>query len=135
LSQELKHNTPFFLAVVTGGEVKRSIDAATITSQAAAIDRLTFEQYDTRWSPLLLMAVTEINAPHPYIRWIPLDPNHDATIRIECEAPKQQQPILCPGLKEPCALTSYCYLGSFLAISSLSAPECQNLIFLLSPCW
>ena len=27
----------------------------------------------------------------------PLDPNHDATMRIEGEAPKQQQPILFPG--------------------------------------
>ena len=29
----------------------------------------------------------------------PLDPNHDATMRIEGEAPKQQQPILFPGAK------------------------------------
>jgi len=29
----------------------------------------------------------------------PLDPNHDATMRIEGEAPKQQQPILFPGTK------------------------------------
>jgi hypothetical protein len=27
----------------------------------------------------------------------PLDPNHDATMRIEGGAPKQQQPILFPG--------------------------------------
>lgn len=27
----------------------------------------------------------------------PLDPNHDATMRIEGEAPKQQQPILFLG--------------------------------------
>jgi hypothetical protein len=27
----------------------------------------------------------------------PLDPIHDATMRIEGEAPKQQQPILFPG--------------------------------------
>jgi hypothetical protein len=29
----------------------------------------------------------------------PLDPNHDATMRIEGEAPKQQQPILFPGIE------------------------------------
>jgi hypothetical protein len=48
-----------------------------------------------------------------------LDPNHDATMRIEGEAPKQQQPILFPGAKtmggRRAAATSDRFLGRFVA--------------------
>jgi hypothetical protein len=47
-------------------------------------------QYDTRRSPLPLAGDLTIIAPHPYIRWIQSNPNHDATIRIGSEAPKQR---------------------------------------------
>jgi hypothetical protein len=43
----------------------------------------------------------------------PLDPNHDATMRIEGEAPKQQQPILFPGAKNHGGTAGCRYLGSF----------------------
>lgn len=43
----------------------------------------------------------------------PLDPNHDATMRIEGEAPKQQQPILFPGAETMGGTAGYRYLGSF----------------------
>jgi hypothetical protein len=55
-----------------------------------------------------------IIAPHPYIRWIPLNPNHDATMRIGSEAPKQRRPFSISALK-PWEPAGNRYLGSFLA--------------------
>lgn len=61
----------------------------------------------------------------------PLDPNHDATMRIEGEAPKQQQPILFPGAKTMGGRRAAATSDRFLAVSSLCAPRCQNLVFIL----
>jgi hypothetical protein len=63
----------------------------------------------------------------------PLDPNHDATMRIEGEAPKQQQPILFPGAETMGGRRATATSDRFLAVSSLFAPRCQNLVFLLPP--
>src|ERR1700721_1625740 len=61
----------------------------------------------------------------------PLDPNHDATMRIEGEAPKQQQPILFPGAEPMGGRRATATSDRFLAVSSLCAPRCQNFFFLL----
>jgi hypothetical protein len=60
----------------------------------------------------------------------PLDPNHDATMRIEGEAPKQQQPILFPGAETMGGRRATATSDRFLAVSSLCAPRCQNFFFL-----
>jgi hypothetical protein len=49
----------------------------------------------------------------------PLDPNHDATMRIEGEAPKQQQPILFPGAETMGGRRATATSDRFLAVSSL----------------
>jgi hypothetical protein len=64
----------------------------------------------------------------------PLDPNHDATMRIEGEALKQQQPILFPGAKTMGGRRAAATSDRFLAVSSLCAPRCQNLVFILPSC-
>ncbi len=64
----------------------------------------------------------------------PLDPNHDATMRIVGEAPKQQQPILFPGAETMGGRRATATSDRFLAVSSLCAPRCQNLVFVLSAC-
>ncbi|HEX2654117.1 MAG TPA: hypothetical protein VHN11_10760 [Xanthobacteraceae bacterium] len=65
----------------------------------------------------------------------PLDPNHDATIRIEGEAPKQQQPILFPGAKtmggRRAAATSDRFLGRFVAMcAELPKPGISSFFLL-----
>ena len=65
----------------------------------------------------------------------PLDPNHDATMRIEGEAPKQQQPILFPGAKTMGGRRAAATSDRFLAVSSLCAPRGQNLVFILPSCF
>src|ERR1700692_825365 len=74
--------------------------------------------------------VVKNRPPHPYIRWIRCDPNHDATMRIEGEAPKQQQPILFPGAETMGGRRATATSDRFLAVSSLCAPRCQNFFFL-----
>lgn len=58
----------------------------------------------------------------------PLDPNHDATMRIEGEAPKQQQPILFPGAKtmggRRAAATSDRFLAVFVAMRAEVPKPC-----------
>src|ERR1700682_2938593 len=55
---------------------------------------------------------------------------HDATMRIEGEAPKQQQPILFPGAETMGGRRATATSDRFLAVSSLCAPRCQNFFFL-----
>jgi hypothetical protein len=56
----------------------------------------------------------------------PLDPNHDATMRIEGEAPKQQQPILFPGAEtmggRRAAATSVVFGGSVAMRAEVPKP-------------
>src|SRR5260370_33603668 len=60
----------------------------------------------------------------------PLDPNHDATMRIEGEAPKQQQPILFPGAETMGGRRATATSDRFFAVSSLCAPRGHNFFFL-----
>ena len=71
-----------------------------------------------------------IIAPHPYIRWIHLNPNHDATMRIGSEAPKQRCPFFLPAFK-PCRIASNRYLGSFLAIRRYKRRKAKNWCVLI----
>jgi hypothetical protein len=65
----------------------------------------------------------------------PLDPNHDATMRIEGEAPKQQQPILFPGAEtmggRRATATSDRFLAGFVAmraeVPKFLLPSCCRL--------
>jgi hypothetical protein len=57
------------------------------------------QQYDTRLEPASIGGDLAIIAPHPYIRWIQSNPNHDATMRIGREAPKQRCPFFSPAFK------------------------------------
>ena len=47
------------------------------------------QSFDTRWSPLPLAVILRSSATS-FIRWIQSNPNHDVTMRIGSEAPKQR---------------------------------------------
>lgn len=123
---------PFFRASRAGDDrVVIGRRRSTPTSQAAVADHLThrggarFQVDDGCKKP----TVTSLYTVDP------LDPNHDATMRIEGEAPKQQQPILFPGAKTMGGRRATATSDRVLAVSSLCAPRYQNLVFLLPPCF
>ena len=97
------------------------------------IDFYTVES-DTRRSPLQVDDGCKKPTATSLYTVDPLDPNHDATMRIEGEAPKQQQPILFPGAKTMGGRRATATSDRFLAVSSLCAPRCQNFVFLLPSC-
>ena len=89
------------------------------------------QRSDTRWSLLQVDDGCKKPAATSLYTVDPLDPNHDANMRIEGEAPKQQQPILFPGAKTMGGRRATATSGRFLAVSSRCAPRCQNLVLLL----
>src|SRR5258708_37436923 len=102
------------------------------TSKAAAADHLIKrKQSDTGGSRLQVDDGCKNPTATSLYTVDPLDPNHDATMRIEGEAPKQQQPILFPGAETMGGRRATATSDRFLAVSSLCAPRCQNLVFLL----
>lgn len=126
----LIHGASFFRATRTGDWAVIGRRRSTHTSQAAAGDHLNntatrggarFQVDDGCKKPTATSLYTVD----------PLDPNHDATMRIEGEAPKQQQPILFPGAETMGGRRATATSDRFLAVSSLCEPRCQNLVFLL----
>lgn len=98
-----------------------------------SLDLRTTQRHEAEPAFKLTMVVKKPTATSLYTV-DPLDPNHDATMRIVGEAPKQQKPILFPGAETMGGRRATATSDRFLAVSSLCAPRCQNLVFVLSSC-
>jgi hypothetical protein len=117
---------PFVLAI--GGDRPTPIDPHESGGGGRSLDLKTTN--DTRRSPLQVDDGCKKPTATSLYTVDPLDPNHDATMRIEGEAPKQQQPILFPGAETMGGRRATATSDRFLAVSSLCAPRCQNFFFL-----
>src|SRR6202051_2827240 len=117
---------PFVLAI--GGDRPTPIDPHESGGGGRSLDLKTTN--DTRRSPLQVDDGCKKPTATSLYTVDPLDPNHDATMRIEGEAPKRQQPILFPGAETIGGRRATATSDRFLAVSSLCAPRCQNFFFL-----
>ena len=95
----LIHSASFFRTARTGdlgGDRPTPIDPHE-SGGGRSLDLRTTQRHEVEPAFKLTMVVKKNQAVTSLYTVDPLDPNHDATMRIEGEAPKQQQPILFPG--------------------------------------
>jgi hypothetical protein len=92
-------NTTFFLSLSVPRSVMGKPSARRRSSPDGGLAERNKNRTYPEAEPASIGGDRQIIAPHPYIRRISTDPNHDADIRISSEAPKQQVPNLDNGTK------------------------------------
>ena len=109
--QELKHGANLFSSFYPlvrrwGGQAigRADADRPHESGGGGPTDGLRPERIRHEVEPASIGDDLLIIVPHPCMRRILSDPDHDAVIRIGSEAPKQRWPILFPGMQAKGAL-------------------------------
>src|ERR1700676_3603614 len=118
---------PFVLAI--GGDRPTPIDPHESGGGGRSLDLKTKQRHEVEPAFKLTMVVKD-QPPHPYIRWIRWIRTMMQLCASKARLRSSSSPFFFP-VQKPWGDGGLPLPRSFLAVPSLCAPRCQNLVFLL----